>query len=42
MTSNINIINNIKILQHNTAKNQLILETILEIGIKEKADILLI
>ena len=42
MTSSINIINNIKILQHNTAKNQLILETILEIGIKEKADILLI
>ena len=38
----INNINNINILQHNTAKNSLIQETILEIGLERKVDIILI
>ena len=38
----INNINNINILQYNTAKNSLIQETILEIGLERKADIILI
>ena len=48
ITSNIsstittNIINNINILQYNTARSSLIQETLLDIGVKRKADILLI